>query len=192
MPEAPSTPATKDQLAQIRRRHDAATAGDWFIVATDEAMQLAVRETPQAAPLALYTASDLATSDDNMLMLYARSDIGLLLATVDWARDALVHHKEQIRQLQARLNGGTVHRPGTADDGKDYTTECCMKLQEPAFIKYLQERHELPKGASQQARETRMRSVLGITSRKQLNTDTAAAARWRSLRGDFEAWRKAP
>jgi hypothetical protein len=64
-----------------------------------------------------------------------------------------------------------------------------MKCDDPLFKTYLAKRH----GADISDRErvaARLRSVLAIKSRSELNTDPSAAERWKSLRADFDAWRR--
>jgi hypothetical protein len=37
----------------------------------------------------------------------------------------------------------------------------------------------------------KVRQMLGVTSRKELNDGGRSAEAWRQLRGEFEAWRRA-
>lgn len=52
------------------------------------------------------------------------------------------------------------------------------------------EAHQLQDAGDAERIKTRVRSVLAISSMKELNEDPAAAARWQNLRGDFDAWRR--
>ena len=70
---------------------------------------------------------------------------------------------------------------------KDYTTEAAMRCAEPRFRKFLAERHGLARD-DEEAAAACLRAALGIASRKVLNTDPEAAARWRAMRRAFEAW----
>lgn len=80
-------------------------------------------------------------------------------------------------------------RPGQ-EKPKDYAAECAMKCTEPAFKKYMQERHGLDRPLTDHRVVTKLRSILNIRSRAELNNDPAAAARWQNLRADFDAWRR--
>ncbi|WP_404862101.1 hypothetical protein [Georhizobium sp. MAB10] len=73
---------------------------------------------------------------------------------------------------------------------RNYAAEASMKCDEPAFRQFLCELMEKPCPNAGAAAEL-LRWALSITSRKHLNTDEAAAARWRDLRARFEAWRRA-
>ncbi len=104
--------------------------------------------------------------------------IGMLDAAA--RRDA-----ERQREIE-RLRQALEARGGKS--AKDYAAECAMKCAEPAFMRFLIERHDLPHPATDKTAATRVRSVLAITSRSQLNTDSAAAARWRGIVQEFENW----
>jgi hypothetical protein len=52
------------------------------------------------------------------------------------------------------------------------------------------EAHQLQDAGDAERVKTRVRSILNVTSMADLNKDPAAAARWQSLRGDFDAWRR--
>lgn len=77
-----------------------------------------------------------------------------------------------------------------AEKPKDFAAECSMKCAEPAFKKYLEERHGLDAPLTSDRAATRVRSVLAISSRKELNDNPAAAERWKQLRADFDLWRR--
>jgi hypothetical protein len=53
------------------------------------------------------------------------------------------------------------------------------------------ERHGLDSPATTERAAQKLRSLLGVTSRRELNSDADAAARWKRLRGEFEAWKRA-
>lgn len=80
---------------------------------------------------------------------------------------------------------------GDADAPKNFATEASMKCAEVAFQAYLRERYandddgDLSDSAASAAV---LRRALGIGSRKDLNTDPDAAARWRDMRADFGEW----
>ncbi|KAB2764775.1 hypothetical protein F9L00_03550 [Brucella anthropi] len=74
---------------------------------------------------------------------------------------------------------------------KDFAAEAAMKCNEPAFKVFLEQQHGLERPLTDDRAAHRLRTLLSITSRSELNSDTAAADRWRSLRAGFEAWRRA-
>ncbi|WP_052699901.1 hypothetical protein [Martelella endophytica] len=107
-----------------------------------------------------------------------------LISMLDAAARRDAERRREIQKLKQALEakGG---KPA-----KDYAAECAMKCTEPAFIRFLIEQHDLPHPATDRTAATRVLSVLAITSRSRLNTDPAAAARWRQMVTDFELWRK--
>ena len=73
---------------------------------------------------------------------------------------------------------------------KNYAAECAMKCSDPAFKAYMEARYALARPLTDDRVAARVRSVLAISSRTELNTSNEAAARWREMMKDFNAWRK--
>ncbi|WP_433762034.1 hypothetical protein [Brucella anthropi] len=73
---------------------------------------------------------------------------------------------------------------------KDFAAEAAMKCDDAAFKVFLEEKHGLERPLTADRTAQKLRTILGITSRSELNKDDAAADRWRSLRASFEAWRR--
>ncbi|WP_052699889.1 hypothetical protein [Martelella endophytica] len=107
-----------------------------------------------------------------------------LIGMLDAAAKRDAERRREIEKLKRALEakGG---KPA-----KDYAAECAMKCTEPAFMRFLIERHDLPHPATDRTAVTRVRSVLAITSRSELNTDPATAARWREMVNEYEIWRR--
>ncbi|ASY56443.1 hypothetical protein [Sinorhizobium sp. CCBAU 05631] len=106
-------------------------------------------------------------------------------ADLIWLLDAYSTLARRYRELRARLD-----QQQPEQKAKDYAAECAMKCSEPAFKKFLEERHGLARPLTDERVVTKLRSILNIRSRAELNNDPAAAARWQNLRGDFDAWRR--
>ena len=87
-------------------------------------------------------------------------------------------------------------QPGVSDTAReakappDYAAECAMKCEAPVFKKFLEECHGLERPLTDERVAVRVRSILDIKSRRELNEDPAAARRWRALVKDFDLWRK--
>jgi hypothetical protein len=70
-----------------------------------------------------------------------------------------------------------------------------MLCASPAFMRFLHERHGLSfdgahDEATRKARAAqRLRSVLGVVSRREINDGGAATAAWKELRRDFQVWK---
>lgn len=74
---------------------------------------------------------------------------------------------------------------------KNFAAEAAMKCAEPAFLAFLEQRHGLERPLTPDRAAQKLRTILGISSRKKLNTDAQAADRWQQLRGQFEHWKRA-
>lgn len=80
---------------------------------------------------------------------------------------------------------------GALAAGKDYAAEAAMKAQDWRFRRFLAERHGLVPPLTAERATQRLRGLLGVTSRRELNDGGQAAERWRALWREFEGWRKA-
>ncbi|MEP9389636.1 hypothetical protein [Mesorhizobium sp. KR9-304] len=81
---------------------------------------------------------------------------------------------------------GPVH-----DDRKNYAAEASIKCGEMKFQNFLAQQHGLEPPLTDERTAQKLRSLLGVTSRKALNDDDQAAARWKKLRGEFNDWLRA-
>jgi hypothetical protein len=93
------------------------------------------------------------------------------------------------RQSHGDRPQGRQSRKASINEPKDFAAECAMKCGEQSFRRYLIERHDLTDAGDSLRVESRVRSILAVSSRRELNTDPNAAARWKSLRADYDAWR---
>lgn len=75
---------------------------------------------------------------------------------------------------------------------KDYAAECSMKCAEPGFLRFLADRHGLEAPLTNDRAAQKVRGLLGVGSRKELNEGGRAEAAWKALRAEFDAWRKKP
>ena len=73
---------------------------------------------------------------------------------------------------------------------KDFAAEAAMKCDEPAFKVFLEEVHGLERPLTSDRAAQRLRSILNIKSRKELNESSSAAERWQDFRAAFEAWKR--
>ncbi|MBD9372073.1 hypothetical protein IB238_05445 [Rhizobium sp. ARZ01] len=110
--------------------------------------------------------------DNRRLMRSAPVHIAALLTLLDEAFRV-------IRELQPK--------PAKA---KDHAAECAMKCaNDRAFRRFLQERHGADIADTERVK-TRVRSILAIQSMAELNSDENARQRWKSLRAEFDNWRR--
>jgi hypothetical protein len=65
-----------------------------------------------------------------------------------------------------------------------------MLCADPAFKRWLMDCHGLDSPATDERAAARLRSLLGVTSRKEINQTEDARARWTALRDEFRAWKR--
>lgn len=73
---------------------------------------------------------------------------------------------------------------------KNFAAECAMLCGKPGFKTFLEERHGLERPLTDDRAAQKVRSLLGVTSRAELNDGGRPAEAWRALRSDFAAWRR--
>ena len=126
-------------------------------------------------PVVIATIRPEAAEVDRELILHAIDDLRWLRST--YARLATAYRK---------LVGEPEPEPRKAGN---YAAQCAMMCDRQAFRNYLAT--VLGKDVSDGERvRVAVHEALSIASRKELNTDPAAARRWRDLLGDFEAWQR--
>lgn len=168
MNEAARLSSIRDQLAAIEpAQWVLASAGDRLFIEAAGPMG-------ELTEIATFHAD--ASSEEMQFAAGAPGNVRFLLDLVDRAIAA------------ARGNRQPIPEPGQRR--KDYAAEAAMKCGEPAFKKFLMERHGLESPANDERTAQKLRSMLGVTSRAELNHDAMAAARWKALRGDFDSWRR--
>lgn len=75
---------------------------------------------------------------------------------------------------------------------KNYAAEAAIKAGDFRFRRFLAERHGLTPPLTKERATQRLRSVLGVQSRAELNVaGSVAAERWNALRRDFDDWLRA-
>ncbi|WP_414815949.1 hypothetical protein [Rhizobium sp. IY2] len=175
-----ASPADVQRLQQIRVRHaDAST--DWSLSADSKA--IFARVVPGTPPVAIVETTADCDWPDRDFLIGAHSDVSFLLRLL---KDAF----DEIRRLKPRQS---LRQPEQRQEQpKDHAAECAMKCNSQAFRQYLIERHGLESAGDSIRVESRVRSILNVQSRGEINTDENARQRWLSLRADFEAWRNYP
>ncbi|RVD15430.1 MAG: hypothetical protein EOS73_32070 [Mesorhizobium sp.] len=173
--------ATK--LLAIREALTAIAPADWTRVHGDAGAFVEARgEMGERMVLLRF---DAATVDEIDFVCSAPDTVAFLLRLLD----------DSFREIR-RLAGKPPHRnqaagEAAASDEKNFAAECGMKCQEPAFMVFLHERHGLEKPLTDDRVAQKVRSLLGVTSRKQLNDGGKAGDAWKALRGSFADWKKA-
>ncbi|MDI7864339.1 hypothetical protein MRS76_20580 [Rhizobiaceae bacterium n13] len=145
--------------------------------------QLAVREGDTGTAAVIATVSRNAPHDDEQLLFNAPRFLRAAIMVAEHAFDVIRSQRAAIERLEKKINA--------VAEAKDFAANCAMLCAEPAFKKFLEERHGLARPLTDQKVATRVRSILAVGSRSELNTDPSAAERWKALRADYDAWRQA-
>jgi hypothetical protein len=168
---------------------------------TLEGVEPATRESGRIAAFDRHVGHGLAE-----FLARAHDDIWFLVGLVRRAADRIKRLEREIgwyrnklemagqpsappADLHAQRDASQSSHQTIPDDNRhrNYAAEAAMKC-EAAFQQFLSELMEKPCPNAGAAADM-LRWALSITSRKHLNSDEAAATRWRDLRARFEAWR---
>ncbi|KOF17857.1 hypothetical protein AC244_15915 [Ensifer adhaerens] len=171
----PQPSPSQRRLDAIRNRLSQASK-EWSISADAEGTHLLAGNNGQETIAIIPKAANL---DDTELALRAPEDLRWTIELYGKLATRLRAAERELLRLRSHQN-----------DPKNYAAECAMKCKEPAFKKFLEERHGLERPLTDERVNTRVRSLLKVSSRSKLNEDAAAAARWRDLRDEFDAWRR--
>lgn len=130
---------------------------------------------------------DEATIDEIAFVTDAPDTVRFLLRLLDDAFEKI----RQLRGLPEPRRADQQRGEPMARDVKNFAAECAMKCQDAAFKVFLHEVHGLEKPLTDGRVAQKVRSLLGVQSRKELNNGGRASEAWIALRGAFDAWRKA-
>jgi hypothetical protein len=192
--------AESARLNAIRGQLASLDAREWQLMADGEGMAFASAGA-DGSLVTIARFTNHATSDEMQFAADAATNVRFLLGLVDRAIRALRAHGVRACGPASAGAGDSARAPvgaapaanggRAAERAKDFAAEAAMKCAEPAFKVFLEERHGLERPLSDDRAAQRLRSLLGISTRAELNHDDKAAARWRQLRDEFKAWRAA-
>jgi len=171
--EEPRPSPAQARMNAIRRRVESASP-EWCLVDEGRLGMTAGKGIEQFAVLTFDPKADIG---DQELVAHARDDLTWLLAAYD---------RLACRYREALAEKECAER---ARKGKDFAAECAMLCGQHAFRTFLQERHGLDT-ADRERIDTRVRSILAIQSRAEINNDESARQRWFSLRAEFKQWKE--
>ncbi|WP_374828709.1 hypothetical protein [Paenochrobactrum pullorum] len=166
------------ELRRIRNKLSALSGAQWFLAA-DDIGNFVEAKTAQGDVVEVARFHKGATPEEIEFFANAPYIAMFLLGLVDRAIASVKCGQS------ARANKPAQHDP------RNYAAEASMKCGEPAFKLYIHEKHGLEKPLTDDRVAVKLRSLLGVSSRKALNSDPQAAERWRSLRAGYTAWRRA-
>ncbi|WP_322883983.1 hypothetical protein U8C35_12190 [Sinorhizobium medicae] len=172
-------PSPQQKRMDAIRNRVALAAPEWGIQSDGGRLCLTAASSDGTFLIATIAAD--APIVDSEMVLNAPYDLIWLLGTYD----ALAgRYRTLVSELRRHAPPQRQQKP------KDYAAECAMKCAEPGFKKFLEECHGLAKPLTDDRAATKVRSILSLRSRSELNDDAAAAARWEDLRNAFNARRR--
>jgi len=179
---AHSSPAAV-RLKAIKAALEAIEPGHWTRVQDGSGAFLEARGELPGEVFILARFGDGATVDEINFASDAPDMVRFLLGLLARAFD-------EIRELRGEppARNQPAGEPAAA---KNFAAECALKCQDARFKVYIEEKHGLERPLTDDRVAQRVRSILGVTSRKQLNDGGAPAEAWKALRADFAAWLKA-
>ncbi|WOC15458.1 hypothetical protein [Pseudochrobactrum sp. MP213Fo] len=163
------------ELRKIRDRHSSLGGAEWLLSSNGEVTIVEARTDGEPNEVARFHRN--ATPDEIDFFANAPHMVTFLLGLVD---RAIAAARKAAPQAPDQAPGKTLN----------YAAEAAMKCEEAGFLAFLEQCHGLERPLTQDRAAQRLRSLFGVTSRKELNSNSAAAQRWRSLRGDYDVWRR--
>jgi len=160
------------ELRKIRDRFRALDGARWQLCCVDNRTFVEAK-TRNGELIEIASFHPVATPDEIDFLVNAPDMVGFLLGLVD-------------RAIAASRKAAPIQQKPRAS--KDFAAEAAMKCDQASFRIYLEERHGAEGPLTADTAADALRAVLRIKSRKELNSDAAAADRWGDLRADFEAW----
>ncbi|RWP88343.1 MAG: hypothetical protein EOR12_16655 [Mesorhizobium sp.] len=173
------------RLKAIKASLEAIAPADWTRVHGEAGAFVEVRG--EMGELLVLLRFDAATVDEIDFVCSAPDTVAFLLRLLDEAFGKI----RDLRGEPAPRRHVEQRGQPAASDVKNFAAECGMKCQEPAFKVFLHERHGLEKPLTDERVAQKVRSLLGVQSRKELNNGGAAGEAWKALRASFAAWLKA-
>lgn len=169
----------KARLARIATIVDRCHGDSWEIdIDGDQTHIIARRSTGEQAVLCTIYAD--ALPDEIELISGALSDAILFL---ELRRRAIV----SLRSGQGRPP--VPHSEDRLRDG-DFAANAAILCAEPLFHRYLERRDPTRAIHNKDHADTTLKKLIGITSKKQLNTEARVQTAFRDLRADYQAWKE--
>lgn len=162
-------------LNAIRQRHREAST-DWVFTIDETGETAQARQIPAEDHYPVLTFSKECTLPDRELVTHAHEDVGFLLVLLGQSFRA-------VRELRKALERNTP-KP------TDHAAKCAMRVKEPDFQLFMQMVHGVENSHDHIRVENRVKTMLAITSKKELDTNPEALKGWEKLVSEFYAWNK--
>ncbi len=170
------------RLRAIRAALDAIAPGQWTR-AQDERGPLIEARADYGEIVVLARFGEHATVDEVAFAGDAPDMVRFLLRLLDDAFAAL-------RALKAGQAFDAANAGEGAPAAKNFAAECALKCKDFRFQQYLAARHGLEPPLTDDRAAQKVRSILSVQSRAELNDGGKAETAWKRLRADFAAYEK--
>jgi|GEM_PF-4338375 len=181
---------TLDEARAIFRRAEVTSglaAQEWLRLYDAEGQrraQVGTSDETTGAVHVIATVERGTAYDDEELLFNAPVYLRAAIAVARQAFDVIRKLREEIDELRAEID-----RLKAKKEKARPAQLCAMACNDAAFLRWLAEVHHVDT-ADQVRVATRVRTMLGVQSRAELDTDPVAASRWRGMWADFQAWRR--
>ncbi|QTQ84591.1 hypothetical protein J8N08_16615 [Agrobacterium tumefaciens] len=154
--------------------------GDQWEVAADGGRSHIIAQRATGEHVLVCTIHPEALPDEIELIVGALDNVSLFLTLRQRAIIALKHAYEQARDAPTRMR----LREG------DFAANAAMLCAEPLFHRYLERRDKTRVIYNKDHADTVLKKLIGITSKKQLNTEERAQKAFLDLRADYQTWKE--
>ncbi|WP_421565231.1 hypothetical protein [Ochrobactrum sp. EDr1-4] len=168
------------ELRRIRQKLAALNGDDWQLCCEGD-VSFVEAKTRDGELNRIATFHPGTTPDEIDMVVGAPRMAAFMLKLVERAIVA-------VQQGTPRQN---TPRQSRQNKRRDFAAEAAMKCEDAVFKAFLEEQHGLERPLTSDRVAQRLRSILNIKSRKELNESSAAAERWQNFRAAFEAWKRA-
>lgn len=167
----------KDVLERLRFAAQA-TADDRWLVETDgeQVFIIAARATGEDVHICTIHADALEV--ERRLIGQALEHMRLFLGLFDRAAGTVRDLKRQLGQQERKVRAG------------DYAAQAAMLLDDRRFQRFLEGKGAGGPVRDKGAADTRLKSLLRLESKRQLNSEDWAREAWKRLMGEFDAWKR--
>jgi len=165
------------RLARLRAQADALPS-ELAMAYSDGLLLIEWPDPSTKKPEILASFSPSAPSDLVEQLAAAPETIRFLLNLIDRAT-------AKIRDLQRRQED----QPRTLRADGNYAANCAINCDDPLFREFMELWHGLEQDTDKGRLVGKLHQVLEIGSRRELNTDPAAAARWLDLLDAYNRWK---
>lgn len=168
--------AEQKKVERVRYLADRLAGDQWVVETDDDRVHLvAFRHMDEATIIATFSKDALS------------HEIELVALGLDVAR-MLLDVGERASKIIAALRRAMGREERKARE-KNYAANAAITVKEPSFWRFLEANTAGGLVRTATAADTRLKSVLAIKSKNQLNDDAQAAGRWLDLRRAYENWK---